>query len=406
MFEKWELSSRRVACLAVLGLASAGCLVGLWQIFRPAVAKPEDSRWVEALGLRASYISEARCVDCHPAIGEAHSHSAHRWTSSRPGEGRLLGHFEPPNNVMKPANLDLRFVMEKSDGHPTQTAEWRQADGTLLTRSEQFDVVIGSGRKGQTSLYWEGDELYELPVTWWTESGAWMNSPGYPDGTARFDRGSSNRCLECHASRFESKGPPRNRFEPSSMQLGISCQTCHGPGSAHVEAVEAGAEQLAIVNPAKLPPARRMDLCSLCHGGRGQSLTPPGSYVPGDDLSRHLRLAPPPPLGEELDPHGSQLQGLMRSPCFQKSEALSCNACHDGHAQERQLASYARSCLSCHGSIGQSPSHRGPEAMSRCVDCHMPSLPTNKIILRAGGLQHRPEVRSHTIGIYPELNAP
>ena len=30
---------------------------------------------------------------------------------------------------------------------------------------EKFGIVIGSGRHGQTYLYWDEDELYELPVS-------------------------------------------------------------------------------------------------------------------------------------------------------------------------------------------------------------------------------------------------
>jgi hypothetical protein len=37
--------------------------------------------------------------------------------------------------------------------------------------TERFDYVIGSGGKGQTYLYWKGDLLFQLPVSYWTELG-------------------------------------------------------------------------------------------------------------------------------------------------------------------------------------------------------------------------------------------
>ena len=46
--------------------------------------------------------------------------------------------------------------------------------------SEPFDVVVGSGRKGQTYLYWNGARLFQLPVSYYTALNSWCNSPGYP----------------------------------------------------------------------------------------------------------------------------------------------------------------------------------------------------------------------------------
>ena len=75
-------------------------------------------------------------------------------------------------------------------------------------------MVIGCGEKGQTYLYWKGDRLFELPVSYWASLG-WVNSPGYRDGYSDFDRLTIPRCLECHATYFESRQPPINRYSPA-----------------------------------------------------------------------------------------------------------------------------------------------------------------------------------------------
>src|SRR5213078_4429349 len=103
------------------------------------------------------------------------------------------------------------------------------------TLSERFDIVLGSGRKGQTYLCWRaGDQLFELPVSYWTELRRWINSPGYEDGQLNFSRPVSPRCLECHASAFESLPAPGiiNRYNKTNYILGIACEKCHGPGQA------------------------------------------------------------------------------------------------------------------------------------------------------------------------------
>src|SRR5690348_5964686 len=99
---------------------------------------------------------------------------------------------------------------------------WGIAPSTKA-ESEPIDLVVGSGRKGQTYLFWKGDRLFQLPVSYWVELGHWVNSPGYTDGWAKFDRPVMPRCLECHASYAESvAGPqPNNRYKKTNVVLGI-----------------------------------------------------------------------------------------------------------------------------------------------------------------------------------------
>ena len=57
----------------------------------------------------------------------------------------------------------------KEDGF-SQTAVWGTPPNTR-SHTERFDLVIGSGGKGQTYLFWEGDQLFQLPVGYSTVLG-------------------------------------------------------------------------------------------------------------------------------------------------------------------------------------------------------------------------------------------
>lgn len=120
--------------------------------------------------------------------------------------------------------------MEQKGGKFFQTSV--QGKEPFTTRSEQFAFVTGSGDKGQTYLFWKGDELFELPVSFWSKLG-WVNSPGYRDGVANFDRPVIPRCPECHATYFESMPPPENSYSKMRFVVGITCEKCHGPGVEH-----------------------------------------------------------------------------------------------------------------------------------------------------------------------------
>jgi hypothetical protein len=56
-------------------------------------------------------------------------------------------------------------------------------NGGVLATAEPEDalradrLVTGSGEKGQTYLYWRGNQLFQLPVSYWTELREWVNSP-------------------------------------------------------------------------------------------------------------------------------------------------------------------------------------------------------------------------------------
>jgi hypothetical protein len=72
-------------------------------------------------------------------------------------------------NILKTEERELIYRMEAKPEGFFQTAVLGTAPDTV-SLSQRFDLVIGSGRKGQTYLYWDkGDRLYQLPVSYWTE---------------------------------------------------------------------------------------------------------------------------------------------------------------------------------------------------------------------------------------------
>ena len=376
-------------CLAAAGvLALAGC--GRW--------KPPPLTAGELVG-------DSACVSCHQEMS-TFAATAHRRTSSPASPANIHGSFAAGENVLRTANPYLHYRMERREDGFYQTAVVLSGvDSTV--RSERFDVVVGSGRKGQSYLYWEGDRLFQLPVSYWVGLG-WVNSPAFPDGTAIFDRAVTPRCLECHATDVPAApgAADSNRFDPQRAALGISCETCHGAGHEHVERIGSWLSRLrstAIVSPADLSRERRVEGCALCHGGIGESLRPPFSYTPGAPLGEFLRLPVPIP-GEPVDVHGNQVALLMRSPCFQGSE-MTCSTCHDVHRPQADLAEFSATCSSCHETGGDIPADHGASMPGNCVDCHMPELPTSAIFTNASGGRVRPSVRTHWIGIYPEAAA-
>ncbi len=346
------------------------------------------------------------CVSCH-APQASFEQTAHHLTSTLPTRQSILGSFSRGENVLRTSNPELHFRLDSTVTGYYQTAVMGRAPDTA-SHSERIAFVTGS-RKGQSFLYWgDGDRLYQLPVSYWTGIG-WVNSPGYPDGRPNFGRPIPPRCLECHASWFEHVPDPSliNRYRSSGEMLGISCETCHGSGREHVRRERSWLRPLlprAIVNPARLPRARQVDQCALCHSGTAPFRTAPFSYVPGQPLERRSALWTRTDTGD-IDVHGNQVALLQRSRCFRSSQ-MTCATCHDVHRPQRDLVALSGRCLTCHTlqSCGLFPSH-GRALAGRCVDCHMPALTSNVLIANRRGRPVRVQVRTHWIKVYPQFRS-
>jgi len=198
--------------------------------------------------------------------------------------------------------------------------------------------------------------------------------------------------------------------------VGIACESCHGPGEAHVEANRNPLRRLwhrlrgsddTVVHPDELPQERSVQVCGQCHGQRtpanprlAQRWVDEGpTYRPGDDLLESVNLVwRDTRIPGDTDPDRFRLrfwadgtprltayeyQGLKLSACFTESEALTCNTCHAMHAgdpagmtTERQRSNAP--CLECHQDLGAGADrhtrHAAAGEGSDCYACHMPEI--------------------------------
>lgn len=372
---------------------------------------------------RPGYTGDGACAGCHREESLSYEHTAHRLTSQPANRQTVLGTLTPPGNVLtisdpkkNPTQPTLFFKTEIKGNAIVQSAVtgW---DDHLLTRTEQLDVVTGSGVRGQTYLYWQGDRLFELPVSYWTDGHRWVNSPGYIDGTADFSRPVNPGCLECHATyvRPLSSDALTNSYEKQTLVTGIACETCHGPGAEHAARYANGAahpSDSAILNPAKFSRDRQVDLCAYCHNGiQREALTPAFAFVPGKPLTDYFKPLPT-EAAAHPDVHGNQVGLLERSRCYQASPEMSCSTCHNVHSadhasKEQTAASYSTACLKCHKWTSCGESKRlGHAIVKDCIDCHMPVEATNVIVSETAGAVVRARMRNHWIKVYSASQNP
>ncbi|NMH88348.1 multiheme c-type cytochrome [Flavivirga algicola] len=356
------------------------------------------------------FVGSKACAACHLDIYKTHIETAHFKSSASANIKTVKGSFKAPENVFD-LNDSIGFRMNIKKGALYQDI-FLKPNNTPVS-SSRFDVVIGSGTKGQSYLKWRDSSLYQLQVSYFTPNNSWVNSPGYPSDKLASDRPIFERCLECHLTYAKStkRFYKRNSYKKTQMVYGIDCERCHGPALNHVNFHRKNPKDtvaMHIVKHSSLTRQQNLDACALCHSGlRMRGNKSPFSFVVGDTLNQFST----PDYTEEdldkLDVHGNQYGLLSASECFKKSDVMDCTTCHNPHENQRDNhMSFNKKCQSCHNKKEAHVVCRVPEEVQKtsnnnCIHCHMPLVSSKVMKIETAIDTLKPvQVRTHLIGVY------
>jgi tetratricopeptide (TPR) repeat protein len=334
----------------------------------------------------SGYADTQSCAVCHREIAA---------NFARTGMGRSF--FRPETaNTIEDYSKTPEYYHALSDSHYSMTIRngqyfqrrWQvDAAGKEINIEElKIDYVMGSGNHARSYLHRTGrGMLIELPLGWYPDRGGeWGMVPGSDTDHPQTRRFISYKCMFCHNG---YPGIPAGNqvtgSEPvflGGLPEGIDCQRCHGPGGEHVRTAGRG----SIVNPAKLGPERRMEVCMQCHLETTSGRIPAVlqrfdrgtfTYVPGQPLEDFaISFDHAPGTGHDSKFEAvSSVYRLRQSRCFRESAGkLECATCHDPHQiprGEEAVRHYSSVCRQCHSSTH---SAGVASTASDCITCHMP----------------------------------
>ena len=375
------------AALAVLALAACGGAQDAVVEAPAAVPSTAHTRLIQE-----GYAGAASCAGCHQEESAAWEASRHN-DIFRPGADPVWKNNPPP--AYESAEL---AVAPSADG----SAFIVQRGGALGEYS--IDAVIGGARMEAYATRLDDGAWLLLPLSYQVEAHTFVP---YTEGTCgievmdsrrstswqSYERVWNHRCISCHTT-AGSIGftAASHQYDTTWVDAGAGCESCHGPGAAHVEAATAGRGAEGILNPAGLSPRQSMEICASCHALSFPFETRWGGNAPyraGDDWNQaFLPLLRPAEQGPyaalahvDRRPAAGVMayQGLEQSACFLDGGAT-CSTCHNAHGGGEHLLKGAASgtelCAGCHAQVvaaGEEHSrHTAGRPGSACVDCHMP----------------------------------
>lgn len=319
------------------------------------------------------FVGSAKCKECHKEQHQDWKKSLH---------SKMIQDIKANPSVViadfskLPENADFTLAQAVY----TVGSKFKQRYMIPATINGKSDFRLGNYQWNEQTKKWQGFKPYKY---WYKDS--------YPHDNQEFP--TSNACDGCHFTGYMSTG---NRIEPA-----ISCESCHGPASKHVQDPKS-----PIFKASLSDPIRSNDVCLQCHmRNRDKRMQTqkstakdlwmdakdyPSGYEAGNALMDY-KLPAPFTLGTETKEFWAngaakknRTQGNEYIHDTMYTHGITCMNCHNPHklSNTAEKPQGNDACMKCHSfgsiigphqqSIEAHTHHKADSKGSQCIECHMP----------------------------------
>jgi len=403
---KLSRATTRIILLGVAGLVAVGLLVYL--AFNNRQQTSQATAPVAAPINAATYVGAAACKSCHDAAYDAWTGSHHALAMQQANDKTVLGNFA--NAKLSYAGITSTFFKRdgkyfvNTDGPDGKLRDFEIKYSFGVTPLQQYLIDLPGFRFQALSIAWDSRPKEQGGQRWFH---LYPKERITHDDELHWTRPAQNwnfMCADCHSTDLRKNfDATSNRFNTQWSEINVGCESCHGPGSRHLEWVKAKQagrssednskgliarldERRGITwkplaesgNAARSRPRaseREIEVCAQCHARRGQIAEGYSAGKPFLDYYRPALLTSPlyHADGQQRDEvyiWGSFLQSKMYA------SGVTCSDCHEPHSGKLR-AEGNTVCASCHSaSKYDAPPHhhhKPGSAGATCVGCHMPT---------------------------------
>jgi tetratricopeptide (TPR) repeat protein len=396
-----------VTAAALCGIATG---VYVWREKAASPARPTATAALAPAAPTSTYVGEPACTPCHESQTKEWRQSHHARAMEIVSDATVLGDFD--NTTFTHAGVTTTFSKRdgkffvRTDGPDGQLRDYEIAYTFGFVPLQQYLVAFPGGRYQCLPVAWDTRPREQGGQRWFHLYPAERITSGDPLHWTGPNQNWNYMCADCHSTNLvRNFDLATNSYKTTWSEINVSCETCHGPGSAHVKWAEdrkkrglTGRDTSSMgldvqglravdysgfgVGDASSLASRPVDrkrqqaevqACAPCHARRGPITVVPDigktfldSYRPAL-LDDGLYYADGQIL-EEVYEYGSFTQSKMYAA------GVTCSDCHNAHSL-KQRGTGNNVCGHCHLPLTyDTPAHhhhkQGTDA-ARCARCHM-----------------------------------
>jgi len=351
------------------------------------------------------YAGSASCTACHRAEAVSWAASHHARAMAPATQAAVLGDFNDTRVAFRGSAARLYRAggqfMARIDGADGKPGDFAVTQTLGVSPLQQYLVSFPDGRKQALPWAWDTRATAAGGQRWIYLYQDGAVAAGDPLHWTGLLQNWNFMCAECHVTGLRKNyDPTANVYHSVTAEIGVGCESCHGPGAGHVAWARDGAKPLVpqlgfATMMAKRPaadwsvdartgsPAHGVarpaggeeDVCAQCHSRRAALAE---DWRPGRVLTQtHL----PDFLAAGLfEDDGQMKDEVFNDQSFQQSlmyaRGVQCSDCHNPHSGALKLAG-AAVCSQCHVPARfNAVAHTGHLAGAKapdCIACHMPA---------------------------------
>ena len=315
------------------------------------------------------YLGAEKCKECHETAFSDWKKSDHFYSMQKATSEYVLGEF---GTSYVADQITYNFFK-------TDSSFWVNIIENEVSKDFEIAYTFGWHPLQQYLIKTEKGKFQTLRASWDTEKNKWFHQSAgtivEPHDWLSWSKGGQNwntMCSSCHSTHVQKNyHSTTDSFKTTYKEINVACESCHGPGRNHINAIKSGNTD-PYQKGIALSPEEKTNNCGTCHARRTMLENN------GDPDHEFLNRYFPQTLNAAFYEGDGQIKeedfvyGSFLSSKMHRNH-VTCVNCHNPHSGQLK-AQGNNLCLQCHEntySTSKHTHHAENSTGAQCINCHM-----------------------------------